>query len=47
MPMIDPDTGKPNMIVKNGPGTITTKYRVRQLYIHLKKAWKLGYRPNG
>ena len=44
LPMIDPDTGRPNMVVKPGPGTITTAWRVRAIYKQLKKAWKEGYR---
>ena len=44
LPMIDPDTGRPNMVVKPGPGTITTAWRVRAIYNQLKKAWKEGYR---
>lgn len=40
LPMIDPDTGDPMMIIKKGPGTLTHANRHRVLYKQLKNSWK-------
>ena len=48
MPKIDPDTKEPLMIIKRGPGTITTAHRFRILYKELKRRWaKYGALTDG
>jgi len=40
LPLKDPDTGEPMMVLKKARGTIKSAWKLRIMYHLLKRAWK-------